>query len=65
MCPGAIEWWEVAKERIKYFCLKYCKRKARWEKREVFRLQCLLELEYAKENCGGSVNQQACDTLKA
>ncbi len=65
MCPGVIEWWEVAKERIKCFCLNYCKRKARLAKREVLRLQRRLELEYAKRNSGGTVNQRACDSLKA
>lgn len=65
MCPQVIEWWEVAKERIKFFCLSYCKRKVRLAKREVFRLQRLLELEHARGNCGGTVNQRACDSLKA
>lgn len=65
MCPGAIEWWEVAKERIKAFCVRYSKRKARWAKREALRLQRLLELEYTRGNSDGTLNQQACDSLKS
>ncbi|KAK9543285.1 hypothetical protein VZT92_001076 [Zoarces viviparus] len=34
-------------------------------RREVFRLQHLLECEYAEGNRGGIRNQQACDSLKA
>ncbi|KAJ4918326.1 hypothetical protein JOQ06_007900 [Pogonophryne albipinna] len=65
LCQGILEWWEVAKDRIKTFCLGYCKRKARQSKREVFHLQRLLEREYAKGNCGSTINQDVCDSLKA
>ena len=65
LCPGVIEWWEVAKERIREFTVRYCRRKAREARREVSRLQRLLELEYAVGNESGTVDQQACDSLKA
>ena len=65
MCTGAIEWWEIAKERTKGFCMNYCKKKVRRAKREVFRLQRLLESEYAEGNRGGTVHQQVCNSLKA
>ncbi|KAJ4931274.1 hypothetical protein JOQ06_025571 [Pogonophryne albipinna] len=65
LCQGILEWWEVAKDRIKTFCLGYCKRKARQSKREVSHLQRLLEREYAKGNCGSTINQDVCDSLKA
>lgn len=65
MCKGIIEWWEVAKERIKGFCIRYCKRKARGERREGARLQRRLEAEYERGNMGGTVNRQVCDSLRA
>ncbi|KAJ4940205.1 hypothetical protein JOQ06_026514, partial [Pogonophryne albipinna] len=65
LCQGILEWWEVAKDRIKTFCLGYCKRKARQSKREMSHLQRLLEREYAKGNCGSTINQDVCDSLKA
>ncbi|KAF3859139.1 hypothetical protein F7725_021538 [Dissostichus mawsoni] len=65
LCQGILEWWEVAKDRIKTFCLGYCKMKARRSKREVSQLQRLLEREYAKGNCGATINQNVCDSLKA
>ena len=65
LCPGVMEWWEVAKKRIKMYCDGYCKKKVRLAKREVFHLQRLLELEYSKGNCGSTINQRACDSLKA
>lgn len=65
MCKDVLEWWEVAKERMKEFCLGYCKRKARAERREGARLQRRLETEYAKGNTGGEVNQRVCDALRA
>ncbi|CAB1440703.1 unnamed protein product [Pleuronectes platessa] len=37
----------------------------RLAKMEVFFLQRLLKLEYSKGNSGGTVNQRACDSLKA
>ncbi|KAK1875551.1 putative 149 kDa protein [Dissostichus eleginoides] len=64
LCQGILEWWEVAKDRIKTFCLGYCKMKARRSKREVSHLQRLLEREYAKGNCGATINQNVCDALK-
>ncbi|KAK1875544.1 Transcriptional activator protein ExaE [Dissostichus eleginoides] len=39
--------------------------KARRSKREVSHLQRLLEREYAKGNCGATINQNVCDSLKA
>ena len=63
--PGVMEWWEVVKERIREFTVRYCRRKAREARREVLRLQRLLELEYAIGNDGGTVDQRACDSLKA
>jgi len=65
LCQGILEWWEVAKDRIKTFCLGYCKRKARRSKREMSHLQRLLEREYAKGNCGSTINENVCDSLKA
>lgn len=65
MSSGVIEWWEAAKERIKWFCLMYCRRKARQARRRVSYLQQRLELAYARGNCGSKVDLQVCDTLKA
>ena len=65
LCTGVMEWWEVAKKRMKMFCDSFSKKKVRLAKREVFRLQHLLELEYSKGNSTGTVNQGACDSLKA
>ncbi|KAJ3591796.1 hypothetical protein NHX12_006928, partial [Muraenolepis orangiensis] len=64
LCTGVMEWWEVAKERMKGFCIGYSKRKARGARSKLLRLQRLLELEHARGNHGGTVNQRACDSLK-
>ncbi|CAB1347092.1 unnamed protein product [Coregonus sp. 'balchen'] len=63
MCEGVLEWWEIAKVRIRVFIIGYCKRKKREERREVNHIQRLLELEAG--NLGGSVDWERSSALKA
>ncbi|CAB1319734.1 unnamed protein product, partial [Coregonus sp. 'balchen'] len=65
MCEGVLEWWEIAKVRIRVFILGYCKRKKREERREVDHIQRLLELELEAGNLGGSVDWERSSALKA
>ena len=65
MCSGLTEWWEAAKDRIRCFCLHYCKTRKRQVRRRVSHLQQQLELEYARGNCGGEIDLQVCNSLKA
>ena len=61
---GVVEWWEGAKARVRTFCSRYCRRKTQRERKEVMRLQRLMEVEYVAANWM-AMNQQACDGLKA
>ncbi|CAB1343287.1 unnamed protein product [Coregonus sp. 'balchen'] len=64
MCEGVLEWWEIAKVRIRTFIIGYCKRKKRKERREVDHIQRLQELELEAGNLGGSVDWERSSALK-
>ncbi|CAB1348842.1 unnamed protein product [Coregonus sp. 'balchen'] len=65
MCEGVLEWWEIAKVRIRVFIIGYCKKKKREERTEVDHIQRLLELELEAGNLGGSVDWERSSALKA
>ncbi|CAB1350937.1 unnamed protein product [Coregonus sp. 'balchen'] len=56
MCEGVLEWWEIAKVRMRVFIIGYCKKKKREERREVDQIQRLLQLELEAGNLGGAVD---------
>ncbi|CAB1332955.1 unnamed protein product [Coregonus sp. 'balchen'] len=64
MCEGVLEWWEIAKVRIRVFIIGYCKRKKREERSEVDHIQRLLELELEAGKLGGSVDWERSSALK-
>ena len=65
MCEGVLEWWDLVKVRIRAFIIGYCRRKKREERREVDRIQRLIELEYEAGNLGGSIDWERFSALKA
>uniref|UniRef100_A0A8K9V1F6 Reverse transcriptase domain-containing protein n=1 Tax=Oncorhynchus mykiss TaxID=8022 RepID=A0A8K9V1F6_ONCMY len=65
MCEGVLEWWDLVKGRIRAFIIGYCRRKKREERREVDRIQRLIELEYEAGNLGGSIDWERFAALKA
>lgn len=65
MYDSVVDWWEVTKEKIREFIIRYCRKRAQRKRREMSCPQRFLELEYAIGNYGGIVNQQACDLYKA
>lgn len=61
ICGGAIEWWEVAKEWTRPFCIRYSKCRARKREAEVRKLQRRLEWEQALANSGGDPDVETCE----